>query len=78
MFALEKCPPYRVNVQGNILCTARTSWWCPSREMFLLFPGLKQPSCGLSVYHTANSEESESEFQPYDDNVKPLALAEIA
>ena len=35
-----------------------------------------ESSCGSSVYHTANSEESESEFQPYDDNVEPLASAE--
>ena len=35
-----------------------------------------ESSCGSSVYHTANSEEYESEFQPYDDSVEPLASVE--
>ena len=31
---------------------------------------------GSTVYLTANSEESDSEFRPYDDNIEPLASAE--
>ena len=31
---------------------------------------------GSSVYLTANSEEPDSEFRPYDKNVEPLASAE--
>ena len=31
---------------------------------------------GSSVYLTANSEETDPGFRPYDDNVEPLASTE--
>ena len=63
--------------QGNAINVAIILLYvgfCPNLAV-LLFLGLKQSLLiGSSVYLTANSEESDSEFQPYDDN--SLASAE--